>query len=163
MRFGRHRHRWEDNIKIDITEILNESVKCFLVAEDRFQCRTFVNIVVNTWVILEHRILCLAGCLLTTVKFAISGNSGDQRAAGYFSFPGIRTLWLMCMLVDLAAWRTDLITEFATWYPVTFSPPHFLLPFDHNSHNKTPIFNYWINGIFAACCRYMEHCNVKAR
>jgi hypothetical protein len=61
-----------------------ESVNCFLVAEDRVQCRTFVNIVVNTSVILENRILCLAAYLLTTVKVAIFGNFGDQRAAGYF-------------------------------------------------------------------------------
>jgi hypothetical protein len=87
---------------MDITEIICESVKCFLVAENRVQSRTFVKVVVNTWVILEHRILCLAGCLLITVRVAISGNSGDQKAAGYFSFPGIRTLYLMCMLVYLA-------------------------------------------------------------
>ena len=76
-------------IKIDITEIICEGIKCFPVAEDRVQCRTFVNVVGNTWIILELSILCLAGCLLTTVKVAISGNSGDQRAAGYFSFPGM--------------------------------------------------------------------------
>jgi len=27
------------------------------------------------------------------------------------------------------------------WYLVVLSPPHFLFPFVHNSHNKTPIFN----------------------
>ena len=69
------------------------------MAKDRVQCHPFVDVVVNTWVILDYRILCLAGCLLPTVKFEISSNSGDQRAAGYFSFPGIRTPFLMCMLV----------------------------------------------------------------
>lgn len=103
MRFGRHRHRLEDNIKIDIRDLIRVSVNCFLVAEGRVRWRTFVNVVVNTWVILEHRNFVRGWVfLLTTVKCAIFGNYGGERAAGYLNFPGIITLYLMCTLVYLA-------------------------------------------------------------
>jgi hypothetical protein len=40
---GRHRCRWEDNIKMDLREIAWEGVDWMLLAEDREQCRALVN------------------------------------------------------------------------------------------------------------------------
>jgi len=55
--------------------------------------------------------------------------------AGYYSFPDIRILCLMCILVHLARSRTDL-TQFVTWYPVLFFLLHFKFPFHYYLHNK---------------------------
>jgi hypothetical protein len=35
---GRHRHRWQDNIKMDVKEIVYEGVDWINVAQDRDQC-----------------------------------------------------------------------------------------------------------------------------
>jgi hypothetical protein len=47
---GRPRHRWEDNIKIDLREIGMDGVNWIWLAEDRVQWLTFVNTVMNLWV-----------------------------------------------------------------------------------------------------------------
>jgi hypothetical protein len=44
---GRSRHKWEDNIKIDLTEIGSEGVDWIQLARDRVQWRAFVNTVMN--------------------------------------------------------------------------------------------------------------------
>jgi hypothetical protein len=44
---GRPRHRWEDNIKMDLKEIGSEAVDCIHVAQDRDRWRTLVNTVMN--------------------------------------------------------------------------------------------------------------------
>jgi hypothetical protein len=47
---GRPRHRWEDNIKIDIREIGINGANWFWLAQDRVQWWGFVNMVMNLWV-----------------------------------------------------------------------------------------------------------------
>jgi hypothetical protein len=44
---GRHRHRWEDNIKMDLRETGIDRMNWIHLAQDRFQWRTFVNTVMN--------------------------------------------------------------------------------------------------------------------
>jgi hypothetical protein len=44
---GRPRHRWEDNIKMDLGEIEIDGANWIRLAQDRFQWRTFVNTVMN--------------------------------------------------------------------------------------------------------------------
>jgi hypothetical protein len=44
---GRPRHRWEDNIRMDIREIVWEGVELMDMAQDRNQCRAVVNKVMN--------------------------------------------------------------------------------------------------------------------
>jgi hypothetical protein len=44
---GRPRRRWEDNIKIDLTEIGIDGVNWIQLAQDRVQWRAFVNTVMN--------------------------------------------------------------------------------------------------------------------
>jgi hypothetical protein len=44
---GRHRRRWEDNIKMDLREIGLEGENWIRLAEDRVQCGAFVNTVMN--------------------------------------------------------------------------------------------------------------------
>jgi hypothetical protein len=39
--------RWEDNIKMDITEMGIDVVNCIRLTQDRFQWRAFVNTVMN--------------------------------------------------------------------------------------------------------------------
>jgi hypothetical protein len=48
--FGRHRCRWEDNIRIDLREIGWENVDWIRLAQDRDQWRPHVNAVMNLWV-----------------------------------------------------------------------------------------------------------------
>jgi hypothetical protein len=43
----RPRHRWEDNIKLDLREIRVDGANWLRVAQDRFQWRAFVNTVMN--------------------------------------------------------------------------------------------------------------------
>jgi hypothetical protein len=47
---GRPRHRWEDNIKMDLREIRIVVANWIQVSQDRVQWRTFVNTVMNLWV-----------------------------------------------------------------------------------------------------------------
>jgi hypothetical protein len=45
---GRHRHRWEDNIRMDLKEIRCEGVEQPHLSQDRHQWRTFVNTIINS-------------------------------------------------------------------------------------------------------------------
>ena len=47
---GRTRHRWEDNIKLDLPEVGCEGVDCIGLAQDRDSWRALVNAVMNLWV-----------------------------------------------------------------------------------------------------------------
>jgi hypothetical protein len=44
---GRHRRRWEDNIKMDLTEIGIDETNWIRQPQDRVQWRAFVNTVMN--------------------------------------------------------------------------------------------------------------------
>jgi hypothetical protein len=44
---GRRRHRWEDNIKMDLGEVVIDGANWIRLAQGRVQCRAFVNIVMN--------------------------------------------------------------------------------------------------------------------
>jgi hypothetical protein len=44
---GRPRHRWENNIKIDLREIGIDGVNWIQLAQDRVQWRAFVSTVMN--------------------------------------------------------------------------------------------------------------------
>jgi hypothetical protein len=46
-KMGRPRHRWEDNIKIDLREIGIDGANWILLAQDRVQWRACVNTVMN--------------------------------------------------------------------------------------------------------------------
>jgi hypothetical protein len=46
---GRPRHRWEDNIKMDLREIGIDGVNWIQLAQDRVQWQAFVNMM-NLWV-----------------------------------------------------------------------------------------------------------------
>ena len=45
--FGRPRHRWEDNIKMDLQEVGCEGMDWINVAQDRDRWRTLMNTVMN--------------------------------------------------------------------------------------------------------------------
>jgi hypothetical protein len=47
---GRPKHRWEDNIKNDLREIGWCDKEWITVAQDRDQCRSLLNTVMNFWV-----------------------------------------------------------------------------------------------------------------
>jgi hypothetical protein len=47
---GRHRRRWEDNIKMDLGEIDIDGANWIRLAQDMVQWRAFVNTVMNLWV-----------------------------------------------------------------------------------------------------------------
>jgi hypothetical protein len=47
---GRPRHRWEDNIKLDLRKIGIIGVNWIQLAQDRGRWRAFVNMVMNLWV-----------------------------------------------------------------------------------------------------------------
>jgi hypothetical protein len=47
---GRPRHRWEDNIKMDLREIGIDGVNWIRLAQNRVQWWAFVNTVMNLWV-----------------------------------------------------------------------------------------------------------------
>jgi hypothetical protein len=49
-RLEKRRHRWEDNIRMDVKEIGWEVVDWIHLAEDRDQWRVVVNTVMNLWV-----------------------------------------------------------------------------------------------------------------
>jgi len=44
---GRHRRRWEDNIKMDLQEVGCGGMDCVELAQDRDRWRTVVNVVMN--------------------------------------------------------------------------------------------------------------------
>jgi hypothetical protein len=44
---GRPRHRWEDNIKMDLREIGIDGMNCIRLAQDRVQWRAFMSTVIN--------------------------------------------------------------------------------------------------------------------
>jgi hypothetical protein len=44
---GRHRHRWEDNIKVELREKGNDITKLIRLAQDRVRWRGFVSTVMN--------------------------------------------------------------------------------------------------------------------
>jgi hypothetical protein len=44
---GRHRPRWEDNIKLDLREIGIDGANCIQLAQDGVQWRAFMNTVMN--------------------------------------------------------------------------------------------------------------------
>jgi hypothetical protein len=44
---GRPRHRWIDNIKMDLSQIGLSVVDWIGVAQDRYRCRALVNMVMN--------------------------------------------------------------------------------------------------------------------
>jgi hypothetical protein len=44
---GKLRRRWEDNIKMDLREIRIDGANWIWLAQDRVQCRAFVNTVPN--------------------------------------------------------------------------------------------------------------------
>jgi len=47
---GRPRHRWEDNIKLDLQEVGCGGMDCIELAQDRDRWRALVNVVMNLWV-----------------------------------------------------------------------------------------------------------------
>jgi hypothetical protein len=47
---GRPRHRWEDNIKLDLMEIGINGANWIHLAQDRVWWQDFVNTVMNVWV-----------------------------------------------------------------------------------------------------------------
>jgi hypothetical protein len=49
-RLGRYRHRWEDNIKMDIKEIGWEAEDWIHAAQERDQSQILVNKVQNLWI-----------------------------------------------------------------------------------------------------------------
>jgi hypothetical protein len=52
---GRPRHRWEDNIKMDLREIGIDGANWIQLAQERVQWQAFVSMVMNIWV--ENRLL----------------------------------------------------------------------------------------------------------
>jgi hypothetical protein len=53
---GRHRHRWEDNIRMGLRETGINGVNCNQLAQDRVQWQACVNTVMNLQVPQESRI-----------------------------------------------------------------------------------------------------------
>jgi hypothetical protein len=45
--FGRHRHRWKGNVRLDLREIGWEGMDWIHLAQDRDQWRAVVNMVMN--------------------------------------------------------------------------------------------------------------------
>ena len=43
----RHRHRWEDNIKMDLQGVVCGGMDCFKLAPDRDRWQALVNVIVN--------------------------------------------------------------------------------------------------------------------
>jgi len=46
----RPRHRWEDNIKIDLQQVGSGRMDWIELAQERDRCRALVNVVMNIWV-----------------------------------------------------------------------------------------------------------------
>jgi hypothetical protein len=53
---GRPRHRWEDNIKMDLREIVIDGANWIRLAQDRFQWRAFMSKVMNLQFLKESRL-----------------------------------------------------------------------------------------------------------
>jgi hypothetical protein len=47
---GRPRHKWEDNIKMDLQEVGCGGMDWIDLAQDRDRCQALVNAVMNLWV-----------------------------------------------------------------------------------------------------------------
>jgi len=47
---GKPRHRWEDNIKMDIQEVGCGGMDCIDLAQDRDRWRALVDAVMNLWI-----------------------------------------------------------------------------------------------------------------
>jgi hypothetical protein len=47
---GRPRHRWEDNIKMDLRKVGCAGMDCIKLAQDRVRWQALVNAVMNIWV-----------------------------------------------------------------------------------------------------------------
>jgi hypothetical protein len=47
---GRPRHRWEDNIKVNLWEVGCRGMDWIELAQDRDRLRSLVNVVMNLWV-----------------------------------------------------------------------------------------------------------------
>jgi hypothetical protein len=47
---GRPRHRWEDNIRMDLREVGSEGVDWVHLVQDRDQCQAFMSTVMNLWI-----------------------------------------------------------------------------------------------------------------
>jgi len=47
---GRSRHRWEDNVKMDLQEVGCGGTDWIELAQDRDRWRALVNVVTNLWV-----------------------------------------------------------------------------------------------------------------
>jgi hypothetical protein len=47
---GRRRHRWEDNMKMDLREIGIDGANWIRLAKDRVQWRAFVSAVMKLWI-----------------------------------------------------------------------------------------------------------------
>jgi hypothetical protein len=48
--FERPRHRWEDNITMDLQEVVCGDMDCIKLAQDRDRWRALLNAVMNLWV-----------------------------------------------------------------------------------------------------------------
>jgi hypothetical protein len=48
---GKPRHRWEDNIKMDLQEVGWRGMGWIELAQDRDRCWALVNVVINLWVL----------------------------------------------------------------------------------------------------------------
>jgi len=46
---GRPRHRWEDNIKMDLQEVVCGGMDCIELAQDRDRWQALLNAVMNFW------------------------------------------------------------------------------------------------------------------
>jgi hypothetical protein len=44
---GRYRRRWEDNMRLDLSEMMFEVVDCIFLAQDRDHLWALVNVVMN--------------------------------------------------------------------------------------------------------------------
>ena len=53
--FGRHRHRWEDNIKMDIQELGCGGMDWINLVQDRDRWRALANARTNLWVQINCR------------------------------------------------------------------------------------------------------------
>ena len=50
---GRPRHRWNDNIKMDLQEVGCEGLDWIDLAQDRDRWRALVNVVMSIWVLYD--------------------------------------------------------------------------------------------------------------